>query len=79
METQIATPFKTLCLTAKEVARLLGVSVRHVYKLHASGRLPRPVRLSRSARWRRAELEAWLAQGSPERSRWEKSQTTWRV
>ena len=34
----------------------------HVERLNASGRLgPRPVRLGRLVRWRRDELEAWVA------------------
>ena len=60
-----------LLLKAEQVAELLSVSERHVHKLHSSGRLPRPVRLGKSVRWRRDELEAWVNAGSPDRARWE--------
>jgi excisionase family DNA binding protein len=53
------------------VAVLLGVSRSFVRKLHDSSRLPRPVRLGRAVRWRRAELFAWLQAGCPSRDRWE--------
>ncbi len=48
-------------LSAREVAALLGVSARHVSNLAARGVLPQPVRLGRSVRWLRAEVEAALA------------------
>ena len=60
-----------LALPAGEVAKLLGISERHLWALNSSGRLPRPVRLGRAVRWNLAELRAWLEAGCPERSRWE--------
>jgi excisionase family DNA binding protein len=49
-----------LGLSAAEVAELLGISRRHVWKLLASGRLPEPIRLGRSVRWLRDDLLAHL-------------------
>ena len=60
-----------LALPAAEVAKLLGISQRHLWSLNSSGRLPNPLRLGRSARWFLPELRAWLAAGAPERSKWE--------
>ena len=60
-----------LLLTVKQVAELLGISERHAYKLDASGRLPRSIKLGKSVRWRREELERWVDAGSPDRARWE--------
>ncbi len=60
-----------LALPAAEVAKLLGISQRHLWALNSSGRLPRPVRFGRAVRWPVEELRAWLAAGAPERSRWE--------
>ena len=59
-----------ILLTVNEVARLLNVSPRHVHMLRATQQLPPPVRLGRSVRWRRAELEAWVAAGCPALDRW---------
>ena len=66
-----ATERDCLALPAADVAKLLGISERHLWSLNSSGRLPRPVRFGRAVRWPVEELRAWLAAGAPERSRWE--------
>lgn len=58
-------------LSVKDVARTLSLSARSVWKLLSSGRLPQPVRLGRSVRWRADELTAWMDAGCPPRDRWE--------
>jgi predicted DNA-binding transcriptional regulator AlpA len=58
-------------LPAREVARLLNISWRHWLALHATGKVPNPVRLGKSVRWRPDELRAWLDAGAPARERWE--------
>lgn len=57
--------------TIEEVARRLDVSRAHVARLHATGRLPQPIRLGRSTRWNLAELARWVDAGCPNRDRWE--------
>ena len=47
------------------VAEMLGCSRRHVYRMSDAGRMPGPVKLGQLARWRRAELDEWLAAGCP--------------
>ena len=54
-----------LALSVREVAKLLGISERHVWTLHSSGRLPAPVRLGRSVRWRADDIARWVALGCP--------------
>ena len=65
-----------LALSVEEVAQLLSISRAHVWRLHSSGRIPRPVRLGRSVRWDRKTLEAWLEAGGPPRDRWEATRRT---
>jgi len=60
-----------LAIPAPQAAKLLGISTRHLWALHSSGRLPSPIRLGRSVRWRRDELGRWLAAGCPSRDKWE--------
>ena len=49
-------------LRVSEVAAMLGVHTRSVWRLASNGTIPRPVRLSlRLVRWRRADLERHLA------------------
>ncbi len=58
-------------LTVKDVAALLRISTRQVWKLLASGRIPSPVRLSRSVRFRATDIERWIRLGCPNRERFE--------
>ena len=50
-------------LTVKEVATALNVSTRHIWKLQSAGRLPPPVRLGRSVRWRASDLDRFIDSG----------------
>jgi excisionase family DNA binding protein len=52
-------------LDVNEVAKQLGCSARHVYRLCDGGKMPRPVRLGALVRWNRAAIEAWITQGCP--------------
>jgi excisionase family DNA binding protein len=60
-------------LTTDEAAALCGVSRRHFLQLASSGRVgPRALRLgSRSVRWSRRELVAWIDAGCPGRLQFE--------
>jgi excisionase family DNA binding protein len=50
-------------LSVQDVARMLGCSARHVYRLADAGQMPRPVKLGALVRWRRLDLDAWLSGG----------------
>jgi excisionase family DNA binding protein len=52
-------------LTAHEGARLLNGSERHLRRLSDRGAMPQPVRLGTLVRWRRDEIEQWIAAGCP--------------
>lgn len=68
-----------LLLSAEEAATFLGISRRHFYGLHSSGRLgPLPVKLGSSVRWRRDEIETWVAHGCPARQQWQQMKETLR-
>ncbi|GMU81503.1 MAG: hypothetical protein AMXMBFR47_13740 [Planctomycetota bacterium] len=47
------------------VAKLCDCSPRHIYRLSAEGLMPRSVRLGKTARWRRSEIQRWIAAGCP--------------
>ena len=60
-----------LLLSARDVAALLGVSLRTVRAMDSSGRIPEPIRLSPGCvRWRHAEVCDWAAAGAPDRQTW---------
>ena len=48
-------------MTIDEVQSFLKVSRATVYELMATKRLPRPLKVGRSNRWLRLEVENWLA------------------
>lgn len=52
-------------LAVDDVAAMLGVSGRHVYRLADGGRMPRPVKLGGAVRWDRQAIESWIANGCP--------------
>jgi len=61
--------------TAENAATACGVSRSQWWKLHASGKVPAPVRLGAKApRWRMDELRQWLAAGCPDRLTWDRMQ-----
>ena len=58
-----------LLLDVAEVGRLLTCSQAHVRRMADAGRMPRPVKLGTLVRWKRAEIDQWLADGCPDRRR----------
>ena len=66
---------ESLVVRAKELAKLLSVSLVHIRRLDSAGKLPKPVRLGNCVSWRRGEIEAWLEAGSPPREKWLAIQT----
>ncbi len=67
----LKTEEKEMLMKVKQLAEALKVSERQVWKLRSSGRLPEPVRLGRSVRWRRNEIEAWIRAGCPAIDKWQ--------
>lgn len=58
-------------MTVRDVAAALKVSARQIWKLNSTGRLPAPVRLSRSVRWRAGDIAEFVRLGCPSRERFE--------
>ncbi len=52
-------------LDIRQVAALLGCSVRTVQRLSERGGMPHPIKLSALVRWRRDELHEWIVAGCP--------------
>jgi excisionase family DNA binding protein len=52
-------------LTAKEVARMLGISLRTLWRLKSARKFPSPVRIGGSPRWRKSVLLRWIEAGCP--------------
>jgi len=52
-----------LLISADELARLLGISTRTIWRRLSGGEIPKPVRLGKSVRWRLADIESWIDGG----------------
>lgn len=60
-----------MLIDARELAGLLGLSLRSVRRLDCAGKLPQPVRIGSAVRWRVQEVVAWLEADCPDRAQWE--------
>lgn len=52
-------------LNARQVAKVLKISVRTLWRLVASFQAPQPVRLGRNTRWLKSAVIAWMRRGCP--------------
>lgn len=48
-------------LTVKEVAAMLHIGVRSVWRKLQDGRLPPPIKMTGSTRWAKSTLHEWMA------------------
>jgi excisionase family DNA binding protein len=60
-------------LTVRQVAGLLGVSTRLIFKLRAAGKLPRDLRVGHAVRFAEQDIRAWIAAGCPRREDFERA------
>ena len=65
-----ATDMALLC--AETLAQRLDVSLRTLWRLRSSGKLPSPIKLGGSVRWRAVEIAAWVAAGCPCLEEWQR-------
>ena len=63
-------------LTAKDAAKLCRLSKRSWFRLSSAGRIPKPVRIGGSVRWRQSDVELWLSMNCPDRKTFEAMQQT---
>ena len=60
-----------LTVSAKQLAAILGVSLRQVCRLDEKKLLPKPLWLGGSRKWLRKEIVAFLEAGAPDRDVWD--------
>ncbi|ADG68471.1 Prophage CP4-57 regulatory [Planctopirus limnophila DSM 3776] len=51
--------------TAESVASMLSISLRTLWRMRSAGKLPAPVRVGKSTRWRVSDIQEWIAAGCP--------------
>lgn len=62
---------EVLLVDAETAAAMCDMHRGTWYKKVSAGNTPKPVRIGGVVRWRKAELESWIAAGCPARSKWE--------
>jgi len=67
----MSTLTKPQLMNVKEVAAMLHVSQRHLWRLKAAGKLPKPVRVGECVRWLLNDIETWLELGCPSQRKFE--------
>ncbi|WP_432212216.1 helix-turn-helix transcriptional regulator [Anaerobaca lacustris] len=63
-------------INVNELADILGISMRHLWRMKAAGELPEPVHLRNSVRWLLADIERWLEMGCPSKTQFEVQKRT---
>lgn len=58
-------PDDVLLMAVEQVAHLLQVSTRTVWRLVSAGKLVAPVYVGKAARWRYRDLKQWIEAGCP--------------
>lgn len=64
-EVMVGLPPAVELVNARELAKLLSVSERTLYRLKSTGELPPPILLGGSVRWRLSEIRQWIGNGCP--------------
>ncbi len=59
-------------VTVEQVAEMLQIATRSVWRLRDSGKMPSPISLGKCVRWKADEMEAWITDGCPDvrKTRW---------
>lgn len=55
----------TQLLTVDELAALLKVSKRTVFRMRSAHHLPNPIKVGGGVRWRAEEVQNWIEKGCP--------------
>lgn len=64
---------ETKLIDVNEVARLLHIGARTLWRFRDMGKIPAPIKIGRAVRWRAADISAWIADGCPDviRTNWQ--------
>ena len=58
-------------LTAKDAAKICRLSKRSWFRLSSAQKIPKPVKIGGSVRWKQSDVELWLEWDCPDRKTFE--------
>ena len=64
--TPLATQEPIRLLTIGDLSELLNIGLRTVARMRSDGRIPKPVRIGGSVRWRSDVISAWFEANCPD-------------
>jgi len=67
---------EVLFVSAKELSLMLGISVRQIWRLRATGQLPKPIYLGSSVKWKINEIAEWVESNCPDLETWQTMKET---
>ena len=67
-ESSVARSGEALLISAEDLAHLLGVSKRHVWRLLSRGDLIEPIKIGSTTRWPLDAVREWITTGCPRQS-----------
>ncbi len=73
--TQVEVGNSVKLVTAKTLAKMLSMSVRTVWRLRSAGKLPEPVTIGGSVRWKLSDIELWQRLGCCDQKTFETRRT----
>ena len=56
----------TAMMTVGEIAAEMGIGVATVWRWRDAGRMPAPVKIGAVVRWRRDDIDQWIAKSCPD-------------
>jgi predicted DNA-binding transcriptional regulator AlpA len=71
IKNQVSSNPESIAISAKQLSQLLDVSLRQVWRLNATAKLPKNIRLGGLRKWSRIEIMQWFEAGCPDRATWE--------
>lgn len=54
-----------LLVKAAQIAELMQISPRSLWRLRSGGKIPEPLRIGGAVRWRLDDIKIWIAAGCP--------------
>ena len=58
-------------MSAKQLGLLLALSKRQVFRLNSCRKIPKPILIGGSLRWRLSDIELWQSMDCPDRKTFE--------
>jgi predicted DNA-binding transcriptional regulator AlpA len=56
-----------LCTGAKGFGLMVNLSKRQIFRLNSTGKIPAPIKIGGSVRWKISDIEQWIIWGCPNR------------